>query len=951
MSMQLLTVMQFAGVLGIYVFLAVLLPALVFYRKFKREPFYARFMVYITFGNFYIMNLVFAVQLLHISNRFTLILGTVIFFLLAIRKVYRIKPLNSIKNMLKSLVRLLKGTMGLRLLIKRILWYFSNIIKASLKRMVKSIRHSWTEWLCTIIITCLVLWMYGTSMVTAFGYGASDIPVHNYWINEMDNNNIFAAGIYPFGFHCIIYYIHTVFGVKTYIILRIFGVVQTIFIHLVLLAFIRACCKSKYIPYAVVAFYICSPLLNRTTYFRYISPLPQEFGMIFILPSIYFVYRFFEARKRELLLKQPVMTDTNDIIDEVRKKYKYKDVKGKILLEIEIFEQKEQKYNVIDEEYSSMPAITDGLYNDAGLVLEESEGIDGRAINESLELCEEIKETYKVYNNNTSMLFEEIASSIKKAKEYHPWEKVLDELENGTWQDEPVKEDAGTGSQDTSHIENKSREFSFKTVKKFFVNVFSAVKRKFNKVWDIESNLYLLLFALCFSMTLAVHFYDTMIAGIFCIGIAAGYCSRLFKKGYFGNIMLAGILSIIIAVLPMALAFAGGKPLQGSLGWGMEIILGSKKSSSTTDSPAVKQDTGSSQNGTSSIQGGQQDTDIQQKVTGTSPGPSIIEKIVNKAGRVYGYFLQELEECVLTESSAIQRKLILAGIWSCVILGMLMFLRKDKEYAARVVSTGVCTIILLIVLISKDIGIPAIMDRVRISIYISYMLPACLGFLADSVIFLVFGWLNSRRVINGVSLAVSAALTALTIQNGYVRQPVQVTSFETFETNDAITCLTNIMGENKDNTYTICSANDELRMVEGYGYHYELITFLRQMEGDNYLDSLTIPTDKVYFFIEKKPIGYASTYEDIGQYVSADGASNPLVYSSGLGIYQAKNRWIVMSRMYYWAKEFQKMYGKEMKVYYESKDFICYVVEQNPYRLYDFSIDYWYNTRKWPYRP
>lgn len=58
MSMQLLTIMQFAGVFGIYLFLAVLLPALVFYRKFQKEPFYTRFMVYITFGNFYIMNLV-----------------------------------------------------------------------------------------------------------------------------------------------------------------------------------------------------------------------------------------------------------------------------------------------------------------------------------------------------------------------------------------------------------------------------------------------------------------------------------------------------------------------------------------------------------------------------------------------------------------------------------------------------------------------------------------------------------------------------------------------------------------------------------------------------------------------------------------------------------------------------------------------------------------------------
>ncbi len=60
--------------------------------------------------------------------------------------------------------------------------------------------------------------------------------------------------------------------------------------------------------------------------------------MIFILPSIYFIYRFFEARKRELLLKKSVLAYAGDVIEEVRKKYKYEDIKGKIILEIEIFE-------------------------------------------------------------------------------------------------------------------------------------------------------------------------------------------------------------------------------------------------------------------------------------------------------------------------------------------------------------------------------------------------------------------------------------------------------------------------------------------------------------------------------------------------------------------------------------------------------------------------------------
>lgn len=42
----------------------------------------------------------------------------------------------------------------------------------------------------TIAIIVGVFYVYGVNTVTVFGYKASDVPVHNLWINEMDNNNI-----------------------------------------------------------------------------------------------------------------------------------------------------------------------------------------------------------------------------------------------------------------------------------------------------------------------------------------------------------------------------------------------------------------------------------------------------------------------------------------------------------------------------------------------------------------------------------------------------------------------------------------------------------------------------------------------------------------------------------------------------------------------------------------
>ena len=40
---------------------------------------------------------------------------------------------------------------------------------------------------------------------------------------------------------------------------------------------------------------------------------------------------------------------------------------------------------------------------------------------------------------------------------------------------------------------------------------------------------------------------------------------------------------------------------------------------------------------------------------------------------------------------------------------------------------------------------------------------------------------------------------------------------------------------------------------------------------------------------------------------------------------------------------FMEKYPNDMKVYYESEDFVCYSIPQNMYHQYNFAIDYGYN--------
>ena len=135
-------------------------------------------------------------------------------------------------------------------------------------------------------------------------------------------------------------------------------------------------------------------------------------------------------------------------------------------------------------------------------------------------------------------------------------------------------------------------------------------------------------------------------------------------------------------------------------------------------------------------------------------------------------------------------------------------------------------------------------------------------------------------------------------------------------------------------------ANEYFNITHPYGIWKD--TGIR-MEGDAVNGNLTLPTDRVYFFIEKIPLDYTVAYEGSGQLISEEGAKKPLPTAGDISVYEGENRWIVMSRMYYWAQAFMELYGKEIQVYYKTDDFICYVVEQNTYSLYDFSIDYGYN--------
>ena len=774
MSMETLNVIQFLELLIGFLGVTVGLPALVFYKKVKHFQASVRFLIYFIIGNFYVINLVQVLELVYLSYRVTLILFTVLPVLIAVIKIYQLPVFAYLKKIKDELYHYILQELGFRSFLRHRFRELRTVLAFLIRQMGRLLKELWLELPFLFVFIWLVWKVCGNGILNNWGYGASDIPVHNYWINGLVENKLYIAGIYPMGMHCMLYYLATILNIPVYVTLRLFWLVQYSMIAFMLLLFLKGCCRTRFLPYLGAIGFVGLKYFVGISYSRFGATLPQEYGMLYILPAIYFLMEYFKTRKAEL--------------------------------------------------------------------------------------------------------------------------------------------DKG---------ENRIR---------------------------CRSSWNLLGFAMSFSLTLSSHFYDSIITGIICVGIAIGYSAWIWRKEYFWRIVVAGVLGVLMALLPMAVAFLTGKELQGSMYWAMSIIglkdytvlvfrivclivvavtVGSilflirglkKKTISFTEDKPIRMDA------------------KVLLILFEFFGILLLSAVLFFAWTYKDTLLWGYEHNVIKLPD---NNWIVYGILAALIVGIIQKVLIQKMTGAGILSMAVAEVFLGLVLVSGSLGWPMLMEPYRVCIYAAYLMPAVVVMTADGLLNLIClnYFIKFQRI---VSFVLTIALLGYSIKLDIVKAPFGGGSLEM---NETILCTTNILKDNKgkNDTWTIVSANDELRMVEVYGRHTETITFLEEIEHWNQNKELTIPTEKVYFYIEKKPINYAGAYNGKIPEVSEEQAEKPLPQNSGINAYNGEDRSVTMSRMYYWAQAFQQLYPNELKVYYEDEKFVCYYIEQNVYRLYNFAIDYGYN--------
>ncbi len=793
MSMTMRTAFQIAWVLVCYTALTLTLPTMVFWRRLKHMGVAERFVFCVVTGNFWIIFAVLILLLLGISSVPTLLLLTYGLGLFVVCLRHRRKVAAGLQSFSNLVLWTLRGELRAGLLLHHAMSNLGLWLLGRLRVLGRWLRPRWIELLLLSVCLAGGLWFCSYQTLTLYSFGTSDLLVHVYWVNNMLDGTLYVSGVYPYGFHAILYFLAMLTGTDTLTLFRVFGPVQSVYIFLMLYLFVRKLCKCKYSAVISLIIFTLSSAFGYFSLCRYQFSLPQEYAMLFLYPAGSYLERYYRLYRRK---------------------------------------------RRSDLEF------------------------DGAALPE------------------------------------------------GT---------AGTGI--------AQRQYAHARKRNPFVRLWSWMREP----KPMRNSTYLLvMFMLCLLLTLVVHFYVTIAAAFLCVAITLANLPGAFKPRPFFRLMGFVLLGVLIAVAPMALAYATGTKLEGSLRWGMSIISSYDSTTKETEQEPFA-------------------TQIESPDL-TSKGVQLGEKVRLTLKSTYQFIKLAVTQGQWADIAVAATLMTLAFS----LLGLLVLRRKT--YVRRWLGIVIYLALLILTTKYKELGYPALMELNRSSIFVAYALVALFAFPVDLLYCAIARWKKATRFCDSVvcllCCALMLALRVLPAPEGGVGWSRTLSSYFVLQYPETDELLYDLYDNYPTEDWTLVSPVTETSLTYRRGWHYDLGLFILDQEDWDQSTIITIPTQYVFFLVEKRPFQYnqlvsmdAHTPLDKTE-VSAESAALTLPDSSeltGTEVY-VKYRTVVESKAYYWAEAFQKLYPYEMEVYFEDDSVICYRLTQNPAKLYNLAINYGYNA-------
>lgn len=493
------------------------------------------------------------------------------------------------------------------------------------------------------------------------------------------------------------------------------------------------------------------------------------------------------------------------------------------------------------------------------------------------------------------------------------------------------------------------------------------------KVWNDD----LFLFMTSLAASLAIHFYVTMMAFFLCAAIAIFGIVKVFKKENFKSLVIAVLAGMIISAAPMVLAYASGIPLQGSLNWGMNVMNGTDtKEGRTQQAQSIASENNaetSSQNESESqssesiqqesgVQSSQSMTSEEKQQTETNDALEQEQTSQKKSRKTIGEYIKMVYKYGYAQLYGDTRAkwllgfTLIAGILSVInwIITAVRFRKLPFELYFGITAASV---IFMILYAAPFLGLPEIIAGARLCLTEQVLLLSMMALPADEVLFAI-GRKKMAYILPYLSVLGVAAIYAGTNYFGVYHSYLY---YELTRYNSVVNLTNRIASEYPKQRYTIISTTDEIYQVIESGWHEEILDFYYKSKLEKYY----IPTEYLFFYVEKNPIQYAQyhffagprwlaqkKYSQYYKYSNAVISEGSAIKSSKISedvlgepltdmgkasdaYSNLKNRTILESELYFWCQDFKARLPYEIQVYYEDEDVVCYMIKQNPEHLYN----------------
>lgn len=286
---------EYGKVFIAYMALMYIWPMVVFRKYLAPKSRTYRFAFCSTVQVVIVNTVVLLLGLVHLLNRWTMIL---VFYGVFIGSILWKRKFNF--AWLENVKQVLIGTRGIKLFLSQTIVAMKRIVGRGIKYVWNKTKGHRIEYLSLLVVVVFGMIYFSYAAFAEPSYGTSDMYVHHAWVYGLKQGKIFSGGIYPEGMHCFVYALNALLGVDVYSCMLFLAGIYISTLLISIYCFCKEVMNSRYTGILSLALFLTLDLVNFneiTSMSRLQWTLPQEFGFYTMFLGALYLVRYLRSER------------------------------------------------------------------------------------------------------------------------------------------------------------------------------------------------------------------------------------------------------------------------------------------------------------------------------------------------------------------------------------------------------------------------------------------------------------------------------------------------------------------------------------------------------------------------------------------------------------------------------------------------------------------------------